>query len=60
MDKKSEVKKTVDVFERAEVREWFSMVLNSKKHGAPKEVVVVAPYNMGSRIAVVPYREDKQ
>jgi hypothetical protein len=60
MVKRSEAKKTVDVFERVEVREWFSMVLNSKKHGVPEEVVVVEPYGMNDRVVFVPYREDKQ
>jgi hypothetical protein len=59
MVKKSEAKKVVDVFERVEVREWFSMVLKGSSVEKPSDVVVLAPYNMNDRVVVVPYREDK-
>jgi len=43
---------------KSKVEQWFKEVLCSKVHNPePKEVVILAPYGMGDRVAVVPYRK---
>jgi hypothetical protein len=50
----------VDVFDRAEVREWFSLALKSNGVDEASDIVVFAPYGMNDRVAVLPRKQRSQ
>jgi hypothetical protein len=51
---------SVDVFDRAEVREWFSLALKGNGVDEASDIVVVAPYGMNDRVAVLPNKKRSQ